>query len=97
MRVLALFVATLLGTFLVAGVESDPRSGHGQAAGQLILSEALTTAHTHPDLGFADEATPSAPAVAHLRSSVRTAVGVPVTPPTARVDTRVARGPPDGR
>ncbi|WP_433272220.1 hypothetical protein ACQPZF_15805 [Actinosynnema sp. CS-041913] len=97
MRVLALLVAALIGTFLVATVEPAAPAGSAGAAGQHFLIEASTTAHTHPDLVFADEATPSAPAVALLRSSVRTVVRVPVTSTATRVDNRVARGPPDGR
>ncbi|MEU4803990.1 hypothetical protein [Actinosynnema sp. NPDC023587] len=97
MRALALFVAVLLGAFLVAGVEADADADRCETSGQHLSVGVLSLPHTHPDLGFADEATPGAPAVALRRDHVRSAVAVPVTPAAGRVDTRAARGPPAGR
>lgn len=97
MRALALLFAALLGAFLLVGVEDAPSAEWCETAGQHLLVEASALPHTHPDLGLADEATPCAPAVALPRNCVRSAVAVPVAPTAARVGTRVARGPPNGR
>ncbi|CCH31315.1 hypothetical protein ABZ816_03460 [Actinosynnema sp. NPDC047251] len=97
MRALALLVAALLGTFLVVGVGHAAAAGSPAAAGHYLQVEVKTLPHPHLDLGFADEVTPAAPAVALQRNHVRSAVAVPVTPTATRVDSRVARGPPTGR
>ncbi|MEV0678776.1 hypothetical protein AB0I60_19890 [Actinosynnema sp. NPDC050436] len=97
MRALALFVAALIGTFLVVGVDHAAPAQARDTTGQHLYVGVPALAHTHPDLGLADEATPGAPVVALQRNHLREAVAVPVAPTAARVDTRVARGPPNGR
>ncbi|GAA1341043.1 hypothetical protein J7S33_04510 [Saccharothrix algeriensis] len=96
-RVVHLLVAALVGLALVTGAHATESSTRCEADRAHLASTAPATVFTHPDLGFAEEAKPCEPAVAHLWTTVRTAVAAPVAPTAARVDTRVARGPPGVR